>query len=454
MRRFWGLCSQYVDTLLSEKVLGGGKEHLFQARLVTLLILIIQPVCTILLLIDFKRGAYEYASITLAFMIFCGLCLWFLKRTGRYQLTAILLCSIPIFTLTRAALQEEGLVSMYVPLLLVIPSLGFLMARLIGGFFLTGLILASLTVLLFHTPAEPHQVNRYSILVFATLLWTACALTFYKVNSTARRKVESANHTLDALNKKLEQETQKLQHALEINEEILSITAHELKNPLGGIIGLADIVLEDHKEHPALLEESVLENLPIIRKEAEHVLKIVKDLLDKHRLGQQPELKKSQLLINEIISTVIRWNTVQMEKKGIRIHSSIPSNILIQADEDAILRVLDNYVSNAIKYSPEGTEIRIEVNTTLAENESTPNPMVKVVVIDEGPGLTEEDKRNVFGKMKRLSAKPTAGEHSTGLGLYIVKSLIEEQGGVVGVESEYGQGARFWFALPQAHSLN
>lgn len=454
MRRFWEFCSQYVDTLLSEKVIGRSKEHLFQARLVTIFILIIQPALTILLLIDFRRGAYEYATITLAFMIFCGLCLWFLKRTGRYQLIAILLCSIPVFTLTRAALQGEGLISMYVPLLLVVPSLGFLMARLIGGFFLTGLILASLTVLLFNTHAEPQQLDRYSILVFATLLWTACVLTFYKVNNATRKKVEATNRTLKNLNKKLEQGTQELHHALEINEEILSITAHELKNPLGGIIGLADIVIEDHKEHPALLEESVLENLPIIRKEAEHVLKIVKDLLDKHRLGQQPELKKSQLLINEIISTVIRWNTVQMEKKGIRIHSSIPSNILIQADEDAILRVLDNYVSNAIKYSPKGTEIRIEVNTTLAENESTPTSMVKVVVIDEGQGLTEEDKLNVFGKMKRLSAKPTAGEHSTGLGLYIVKSLIEEQGGVVGVESQYGQGARFWFALPQAHSLN
>ena len=69
-------------------------------------------------------------------------------------------------------------------------------------------------------------------------------------------------------------------------------------------------------------------------------------------------------------------------------------------------------------------------------------------VLDEGPGLTEEDLGKVFGKMQRLSAKPTAGEHSTGLGLYIVKQLVEEHGGEVGVNSVSGQGATFWFKLP------
>ena len=74
--------------------------------------------------------------------------------------------------------------------------------------------------------------------------------------------------------------------------------------------------------------------------------------------------------------------------------------------------------------------------------------IVRLEVRDQGPGLTEEDKGKVFGKMQRLSAQPTAGEHSTGLGLFIVKQLVVEMNGSVGVESEYGNGATFWIELP------
>ena len=103
-------------------------------------------------------------------------------------------------------------------------------------------------------------------------------------------------------------------------------------------------------------------------------------------------------------------------------------------------RVLDNLISNAVKFSPPGRDVRVSLTH---EDES-----LRIAVADEGPGLTDEDKGKLFGKLERLSAKPTGGESSTGLGLYIVKTLVELHGGQVEVESEYGTGTTFTVAVP------
>ena len=139
----------------------------------------------------------------------------------------------------------------------------------------------------------------------------------------------------------------------------------------------------------------------------------------------------------------------QATNKQITLHYHAEEVVVIYADVMAIQRVLDNYVSNAIKYSPPQSTVWIDIKLLHAEEDQ--DLRVKVTVSDEGPGLTLEDKEKVFGKMQRLSAKPTAGEHSTGLGLFIVKQLVDAHKGSVGVESELGKGASFWFTLPVQH---
>ncbi|MEZ4701192.1 MAG: HAMP domain-containing sensor histidine kinase, partial [Rhodothermales bacterium] len=261
----------------------------------------------------------------------------------------------------------------------------------------------------------------------------------------AYEEVQTVNENLLNTNHALEERTDQLHQALEANKEILGITAHDLKNPLGGIIGLAEMILEDARADASLAYESVEDNLPLLKDEAERVLQIIKDLLDRHREGEELQLRKARVDLGGIITSVVRWNTKQAVDKGISLHADIEEPILVEVDEVSIQRVLDNYVSNAIKYSPPQRNVWIEIARGAASD--TP-PVIRVSVRDEGPGLTEEDKQKVFGKMQRLSAKPTRGEHSTGLGLYIVKQLVEAHGGRVGVESEPGKGATFWFSLP------
>ncbi len=264
----------------------------------------------------------------------------------------------------------------------------------------------------------------------------------------AKDQLINFNNELLETNKKLEGRTDSLREAVEKNKELLGIAAHDLKNPLGGIIGLADMILEDMEAGVQATYESALEHVPLLKEEAERMLVITKNLLDSQRHDEQVQLNKEMVLLGDIVAAVIRWNDVQAKSKNITLHYGTCANIIVEVDEIAIQRVLDNYVSNAVKYSPIGTNVYIDVCTSQAVADVLGNPRVKVSVRDEGPGLTAADKLKVFGKMQRLSAKPTGGEHSTGLGLFIVKSLIEAHSGEVGVDSEVGEGAVFWFTLP------
>ena len=256
------------------------------------------------------------------------------------------------------------------------------------------------------------------------------------------------NQELVKTNQKLEDWSDHLRDALESNKEILGITAHDLKNPLGGIIGLAEIILMDSEEGPSLAVSSIQENVPILKTEAERMLHIIKELLDKHREDGEISLKKERVLLNDVVAPVMRWNASQAQGKNITLNYESNAMVVAEIDVVAIQRVLDNLVSNAIKYSPLETRVWIEIEQIQSRIRAGNTGTAKVSVRDEGPGLTEEDLGKVFGKMQRLSAKPTGGEHSTGLGLYIVKSLVEAHGGEVGVESTYHEGATFWFTLP------
>ena len=266
------------------------------------------------------------------------------------------------------------------------------------------------------------------------------------------KQLSYLNDELNETNDKLKEQSDQLREALETNKEIIGITAHDLKNPLGGIIGLAEIVLMDSEEETSIAMSSVRENVPQLKQEAERMLHIIKELLDKHREDGKPALKKEKVILNDIVATVVRWNNTQATNKDIALHFETCSTVIVEADLVAIQRALDNYVSNAIKYSPTGKNVWIKVQK-IKDSEGTGTNKVKVSVRDEGPGLTDTDKAKVFGKMQRLSAKPTAGEHSTGLGLFIVKSFVEAHGGAVGVESKANEGATFWFTLPLSEEL-
>jgi signal transduction histidine kinase len=152
-------------------------------------------------------------------------------------------------------------------------------------------------------------------------------------------------------------------------------------------------------------------------------------------------IRREPVDVAALVSEVADANKPLAINKQQTITVSAPPNIVTMCDTDRIREAIDNLVSNAIKYSPIGGRISVVVTH---EGENT-----VIRIVDQGPGLSPEDLGRLFGRFQRLSAKPTAGESSTGLGLSIVKRIIDMHGGHVTADSAGpGQGSTFTVTLP------
>jgi signal transduction histidine kinase len=170
---------------------------------------------------------------------------------------------------------------------------------------------------------------------------------------------------------------------------------------------------------------------------------IITSLLDINKIEEgRVNIKYEVASANGIIETLIKQNIESAKRKEIVISfNKLEEDAEFNTDRTLIIQILDNLLSNAIKFSPIGKPIEINI----LNDKDTLTFEVK----DNGPGLSDGDKQNLFKKFVKLSARPTAGEHSTGLGLSISKKITEMLGGNIFVESEVGNGAKFILQLPK-----
>jgi signal transduction histidine kinase len=149
------------------------------------------------------------------------------------------------------------------------------------------------------------------------------------------------------------------------------------------------------------------------------------------------------------VNTSVEAYQEAFEEKKQTIVTNTPQSLIIQGDEARLRQIVDNLLSNAMKYSPEGGQIAVSIKTSRAGHPNT-SQCVELSVTDSGQGFTDEDKTRLFGMFQRLSAQPTGGESSSGVGLASVKHLVELHGGTITLESTPGQGSTFIVRLPQS----
>ncbi|MFN8359633.1 MAG: tetratricopeptide repeat-containing sensor histidine kinase [Candidatus Kapaibacterium sp.] len=249
--------------------------------------------------------------------------------------------------------------------------------------------------------------------------------------------IQREQEILREKNAELEKLNAQLRELNEEKNEFLGIASHDLKNPLNSIAILANLL---EKETSTLTQEEIKEFAGDIRISSKRMFDLIKDLLDINRIEQGFALSDTMVFASsDYIRSCIELHRAAASAKSITIISDVAS-VDILSSPSTFLQVLDNLLSNAIKFSPSNTAVTVHSEVT--------DTMLRISVQDQGPGLTPNDLGKLFGKFMRLSARPTGGEHSTGLGLSIVKKLVEAMHGSIRCESEAGKGATFIVELP------
>ncbi len=217
--------------------------------------------------------------------------------------------------------------------------------------------------------------------------------------------------------------------------------AHDLKNPLGVITGRTEM-MADFLQATPISTDKVHSQIKHIRDSAERLIGMVDSLLtDAMADALNISIRHEPIDVPALVTEVVEASRPLLDKKRQGIEVDAPESLTVSGDPDRLREAIDNLVSNAIKYSPIGGRIAMSVH---AQGDDA---MIRVS--DNGPGLSPEDMSRLFGRFQRLSAKPTAGESSTGLGLSIVKRIVELHGGQITVESGGpGSGTTFTLALP------
>ncbi|MEK7991522.1 MAG: AAA family ATPase, partial [Thiotrichaceae bacterium] len=257
-------------------------------------------------------------------------------------------------------------------------------------------------------------------------------------------------HFYAKLETKVEERTQELNQKNEslviLNQEkneFMGIAAHDLKSPLAGIKGLAEEI-----KLTKGINNDVLDYAELIHSSSEKMLVLVSNLLDVNAIESGNFNMSIQAVdLHHIVESLVHEYTRRGKAKQICIELRVEAAMRhIKADTNTVQQILENLISNAVKYSPHNTHITVFIRQQ--DND------LQCEIKDQGPGLSAEDQKKLFGRFERLTPQPTGDESSTGLGLFNVKKLAEAMHSRVWCESELGQGASFSAAFPIAQQVD
>jgi len=229
---------------------------------------------------------------------------------------------------------------------------------------------------------------------------------------------------------------QRLKELNELKDKYLGIAAHDLRNPLSSIRGMSEMLINMDLDKDT--RKSFLES---INRVSNQMLTLINDLLDVSVIesgGYEMNLTEGNL--SELVDERAKIATVDARRKEITLSTDVQDISNCMFDTERFRQVIDNLLTNAIKFSPSATKIHIscrEIGNT-----------IEIAVSDQGPGIPPEEIDKLFGAFQTLSTRPTGGEKSTGLGLSIAKQIVDSHGGDIEVESKVGIGTTFVVRIP------
>ena len=290
--------------------------------------------------------------------------------------------------------------------------------------------------------------DDYLVKPFNLLMLTA------RINACLEKKrihdwEERHREELEKANRIINQQNEELKAANEVINKYMRICSHELRNHLSAVLGYSDLLLaqlEDGEDIGERVVKESLSDIKIIKQAASFMNEIINDALDYQCiLNDRVKISLTNFDITPFVKDIIKIYDGLAVKKKIAIKTELQPDLLnVRGDKIRLAQVLGNYITNAIKFSEPNTSITIGIKKM--------EDMVRVAVQDEGPGIKENERSQLFTEFASLSNKPTGNELSTGLGLTVVKKLIEAQNGTVGANFPKEKGSVFWLELPVEES--
>lgn len=280
---------------------------------------------------------------------------------------------------------------------------------------------------------------RYNILiVFAIIILLSAILLGLYLYKEVKRK-----NSFKALNKQLEIEQSKLKYANAdlnaLNREktiILGVVAHDLRNPINIIKGFGDLMMDDQN-----LDEMNKKGVSYILQSCNKALDTINDLVEVARQGIEVEIDLKPSNFNDLVEKTIEGVKDQADKKQISLEFKKEADQLIaNINEPKMQRLIDNLISNAIKFT--NKEGLVKISTLIAENK------LIFAVEDNGIGIPDHMKEVIFDRFTKASRYGTSGEVSLGLGMSIVKTIVDQHKGQIQIESEEKKGTRFKISIP------
>ena len=239
----------------------------------------------------------------------------------------------------------------------------------------------------------------------------------------------------------LRQSADNLKKLNDAKDRFLSIISHDLRAPFSSILGFTDLLLEDN----TLTDMEKEQYITYIQDSSKSMLSLVNSMLDWTRLQTgRIKFEPEKLNAREIIESSINTVSGTALKKGVEIENLVEPSLHIFGDKNLVLQVFNNLLSNAVKFTKLGDRIMISVNTAKSSR------FITFSVKDSGTGIRQGNLDKLFNIETKFTSEGTAGEKGSGLGLSLVKDIIEKHGGKIDVVSEFEKGTEFIFTLPIA----
>ena len=335
-----------------------------------------------------------------------------------------------------------------------------------SSLFLLNGIITIMLVITSYVLARRFYSEEITILIIVFVAVVMMVISYFVHLGTT--KVASSKQRLQETNNQLRVALLKLEESKTKQQEFTHFMVHDLRSPLNGIHMISDMLIRDREKKK---KENLLEPLSLINESSTHMLTLVNDILDLAKIEAgmfKLEKKRNDIIL--FIKEIVRYFRPITESKKVKLILKSPDQLpLLEFDESAIRQVFENLISNSLKFTRPGGIIEIGlfkhhreenlnqeakaagINWYLRQEEEKLNNLTESIVVaitDNGGGVSFKELPRLFDKFEQMKVRMGGQDKGTGLGLVIVKGIVEAHGGRVGVSSKEGKGATFYFNLP------